>query len=319
MDDYSDSSFQIPVAASSSSNFLLADEGSDFLTGTDITFATPATLRRTRTRSDDRLTLAELTPKPRTSRMPVRRSPRKHKATPAIPSPLKPVVESDPSAAMEDTLSPPRPPLDRSFQIPVLRDADADLLMADDSGEMFRAGGDASFGDTLPVPAHAPEEALTLSQLTAPTQRAASPPPAAIRSLPPLAEEDTPETSTPAVPGSSAAPEDIEKSPLRVPAAALPNLVAAVETAGDDGEQPRLPEAAPSVPFASPTEARARTLSVPDASSDKMDGGVDPGEASPTDEAADAPIPAPVPVPHRRRNSQAKTQSVRPDSLRLSN
>ncbi|KIP02092.1 hypothetical protein PHLGIDRAFT_310924 [Phlebiopsis gigantea 11061_1 CR5-6] len=290
MDDYSDSSFQIPA---SSSNFLLAEEDSDFLAGTDITFATPATLRRTRTRSDDRLALAELTPKPRTSRMPVRRSPRKHKATPALPSP---VVEGDPSAATEE-----QPPPDRSFQIPVLRDADAELLTADDSGEMFRAGGGGSFGDT-PL-------ARPRSQLTSPAQRAT----AVIRSLP---AEATPETSMPAVPGSSAVPARVEKPPATAP----PRLV---ETGGDDSEQSRPPLAAPSVPFASSAEARARPFS---AAADAMDCGVEPGEASSTDVAADTPMPIPAlhRKPSNRRDSQVKTQSsavpsggnVKPSKLR---
>ncbi|EKM61545.1 uncharacterized protein PHACADRAFT_112249, partial [Phanerochaete carnosa HHB-10118-sp] len=206
MDDYSDTSFQIPTASSSN---LLADDSISFLDGDDTTLATPAV--PTRTRPDNPLTLAELTPRstrPRARATPqslLRRSPRKHRGTPAMSSPLKQVVEADLSAAMEDTLSPFKRRQEQSFQIPSMMNATTDLLMMDDGESMFGKGDDASFGEgPASVTMQEPQEPLVPSVPTVPLtlSKADSPPktpqrPHAIKLLSPPVNEEAESTSVP--------------------------------------------------------------------------------------------------------------------------
>jgi hypothetical protein len=173
MDDYSDISFQIP--ATSSSNLLLVDESVDFLGAVDVTLTTPAV--PTQFRHDSTLTLAELTPRskrPRTSQLPTRRSPRKHRGTPAISAPLKQVVKADVSTLTDEKHFSFRRQ-DQSFQIPSMVNATMDLLMEADGSEMFGKSGDASFGDGLSS-VNIPEP-LTQSQLTSPPRASGLSPP----------------------------------------------------------------------------------------------------------------------------------------------
>lgn len=308
MDDYSEASFQIPVAASSSSNLLLADESGDFFNETDLTLTTPAVPRRARL-VDDPPAAAEPTPRSRLPRMPVRRSPRKHRGTPVIATPLKPAVARDLSAALDDTLSPFRRP-EQSFQIPAMADATADMLLADDDGgALFGAGGEASFGDA-PARADVPEP-LTLSQLTSPPKAPSSPP--VIRSLSPH-EHAIPELSAFSNAGNQAARLG-SPSPPRAPFHGLANLKTEVEAFEENvaAEEPRRTELSPSPLPQQPQEV-----------------GPAPAIDSPAQEAhhdvlpAEDPEPMDIvemqtssdPVPPRAaattRDTQAKKLTVRP-------
>ena len=304
MDDYSDTTFQIPTAASSSSNLLLADESTDFLAGTDITLTTPAAA--TRTRLDNALTFAEVTPRARTTRMPVplRRSPRKHKGTPAVPSPLKRVVERDLSVAMEDTLSPLKRQ-DRSFEIPAMTNDDSDLLMGDDVEQIMRNCGDSSFGETPAAAVHA-RETLTVSQMTSPPRAPSSP--STIRTLSAL-DEHIPETSTLAIPGSTGIHTDSLSPPHPTPPALL-HLNAEVEALTQNTEQSRQPESSPRLPFI-PSEETDVQLSSINAANDKADRDIFPEQDVPMDVLEPKPsAPAPLRRNPGKRASQAKTHSV---------
>lgn len=158
--DVSDSSFQIPVASSSSSDFLLADDSTDFLEGMNDTFATPAAIPG-RARKQPALTLEELTPRSKSLRSrPLRPF---AKPRPVIPSPLKQAVAHDLSTALEEALSPLKSN-ELSFAIPRLGAEVNELLLAETSD--FLKSEETEISITEGLPSVTSQETLTLSQLS---------------------------------------------------------------------------------------------------------------------------------------------------------
>lgn len=319
MDDYSDASFQIPTASSSN---LLADDTVDFLDGVDMTMtlATPAAPTRTRP-ADSPLTLAELTPRSgrrsraATPQVSLRRSPRKHRGTPAISSPLKQAVTADLSAAMEDTLSPfKRQPQEQSFQIPSIMNATTDLLLMDDGESMFGRDENATFGEgPSSVTMQGPPEPLTLSELNSPPKEPQHPPTIGSLSIP---EEDDAEIA-----GNTPVWLDKYERPRSPSPALAPTTLSAlqetVETAGheDVAEEPRhaevevVPNSPPPQPVEVEEPASRGLINFP---VDRMDAGILPAEPSSAVAAEEEAFPAPVPVrePSPARRISAKPQPV---------
>lgn len=130
MGDFSESSFQIPTVAHNSEDLLLADETMGFFDNANDTLNTPALPTRL---TQPPLTLAELTPRSKPMRAPVRSSLRPR---PGIPTPHRQTVAGKLSAALSEELSPLRNQ-DPSFEIPPRR-LEEDL-MADDE-DNFLAG-----------------------------------------------------------------------------------------------------------------------------------------------------------------------------------
>ncbi|GJE89541.1 hypothetical protein PsYK624_056430 [Phanerochaete sordida] len=300
MDD-SDTSFQIPAASSSN---LLADDTIGFLDDADMTVATPVATRTRPAKAENPLTLAELTPRSKRSRatpqVTLRRSPRKHRSTAAIPSPLKQNVAADLSAAMEDTLSPFKRPLDQSFQIPTMANATADLLMMQDGESMFGRGEDTTFGEgpalVTPQGAQEPTKPLALSELDSlhnnPQQL--SPPRSGS-----LSDQQEPKAAcTPKRVNRYESPRSPSPTPIRTGFATLQETV---ETFASEGiaEQPRHAqddiEAAPSSPPPQSVEFEERTshglINLP---VDKPLGEIVPAERSSPGTLTDITSPAPV-------------------------
>ncbi|CAL1694665.1 unnamed protein product [Somion occarium] len=153
--DFSEASFQIPVADSLSSDLLLADDSTDFFKGIDETLATPAVappIRRQRA-----LRLNELTPKSKASR-PVR-----SKSRPVIPSPLKRVVAQDLTIALDEALSPLKSN-EPSFTIPHISAGVDGLLLSIDADLLKSNGADVTITDGLA--SSTAQDMLTLSQLS---------------------------------------------------------------------------------------------------------------------------------------------------------
>ncbi|KAI0348219.1 hypothetical protein BDW22DRAFT_1424416 [Trametopsis cervina] len=156
----SDTTFQIPQVLGSTSQLLLEDDTSDFFAGMDTTLSTPVHPTTSKARRDNPLTLAELTPRSRRTKISLKHTPATRKTT--IPSPLKPAVAHDLSMAMEDVLSPFKPQQELSFQIPQIGNELAGLLTADDE---FLIEDPSVSPHGVTSPAHRSRDPLTLSQL----------------------------------------------------------------------------------------------------------------------------------------------------------
>ncbi|KAH8094733.1 hypothetical protein BXZ70DRAFT_947304 [Cristinia sonorae] len=154
--DYSNTSFQIPLASSESNDLLLADD-SDFLHGLDE--ANTPGVHRIQPRNQAPLTLEELTP--RSTRLRFAATPSSFKPRPRIPSPLKPQVTRDLSIALDEALSPLKSQ-DNTFSIPSTSSSRVNLLTTEVSGFFQPGQADFTFSDE-PEP---DQESLTLSQLT---------------------------------------------------------------------------------------------------------------------------------------------------------
>ncbi|KAI0931638.1 hypothetical protein AcW2_000482 [Taiwanofungus camphoratus] len=163
--DFSDSSFQIPHAAESSTDLLLADDSMDLLRNADDTLSTPAQLNTAR--RNQPLALQELTPKIRAGHAaPVRSSLR---PGPGIATPFRTAVTKNLATALTEELSPLRNH-DVTCQ-------DISATAKENKFYSIQNGPDTHNGtasDTFLPPEH--REPLTLSQLT-PRPHRMSPPP----------------------------------------------------------------------------------------------------------------------------------------------
>ena len=244
--DLSDSSFQIPLASKSPSKLLFAEDGLDLLATVDDTMNSPAQQPLFATSSTEPLNAAAPTPKaartPRSRRRtrfemnpetPLRRSPRK-KAT--VPSPLKEVVASDMTAALESTLSPFKRQQEFSFQIPTIGKQAMDLLMDDDGGSFLGKGINATFAEEPPTPRA--REPLALSQLSPGTTSARSPGSLITRRATPLSSQgsQSDENTTPSHLGHQQ--RDTTPVSFSGQPSLYPDLKAEIETLMNDQEEP---------------------------------------------------------------------------------
>lgn len=168
MHDFSDSSFQIPIAAGSSNELLLGDDSLDLLRNADDTLATPAPPT---TRKRPPLTLAELTPRTKVLRAaPVRSSlrPRLH---PEIATPRRAVVARDLSSALTENFSPIRGE-GTSFQIPISATVGHKLLA--EEGNDIPDVDFSTFSGTGP---YIPETAASPARSSVPQRAQTSPQP----------------------------------------------------------------------------------------------------------------------------------------------
>ena len=262
--DFSDASFQIPLTSKSPSKLLFAEDGLDFLAGTDDTLASPSVPTTARNEDSMAIDNAENTPRSRrrTTRSflkpetPLRRSPRKK---PAIPSPLKEVVASDLSTALQDTISPFKRQRDFSFQIPKIGRQAMDLLMDVDGGSFLGKGVNATFEEEPSTPRA--REPLTLSQLSPAPSTTRSPLPAEVAPIDAhsqaSADQNTPSPHSdhrrppPSLGGCP--PQDISYARLRAEIEALNDDHGEIEES-DGQSSSQLPLATVTIPDARDTE-----------------------------------------------------------------